>query len=220
MSPFQYIYLFLLIISFLISLFQYVKYGQAYQLKLICCLLGIGVLAEIVQFYMKETSSPYTGFIYHIYNPAEYVMYALIYFQFCKNLQAKRILKASIPIYLLFALLFSTFIYKVVEGQKDTHNHIVGDILKVILPLYYLYELYNDDNQASIVSLPMFWISVGNLFFFSLVAIFMSVRVELQHLDKALERTLYFWLNTIPNYIMYVMYIIGLLCYRPSNNLS
>lgn len=210
----QYIYLSLLILCFFISLSQYVKYGQAYTYKVLFFLLGFGVFTEVIQFYMQETSNKNVGFIYHFYNPIEYILYAFLYLDFYISTKAKKTLLWSIPIYLIFAILGSLFVYGILDGKKDAHNHIIGDPLKVILPLYYLYELYNDDSQESVIILPMFWISVGTMFFFSLVAVFMSIRVELSSLDKELERTLHFWLNTVPNYVMYIMYSIGMLWHR------
>jgi hypothetical protein len=218
MTKGQYIYLSLLILTFLISLLKYPKYGRAYQFSLLCTLLGLGILTEIIQFYIKENKLPYNGLIYHFYNPLEYIFYALIYIQVYQSKTFKRAVQISIPLYLIYAIWGSLFPYSIIIGSKDPHNHILGGLLKVILALYYLFELYQDDNEISPISSSMFWITIGTLFYFSVSTIFMSIRDSLEIQNDALENILHFWFNTIPNCIMYIIYIIGLLCFRPLSN--
>jgi hypothetical protein len=97
----------------------------------------------------------------------------------------------------------------------DVHNFRVGSVLKACMALFYFYELYKDDDSPSPLFLPMFWISVGNLFLFTTSPLIMSLRETFLAYDKDLTSKLYTILNFIPNYVLYLAYSIGLLCKTP-----
>lgn len=216
MPPLFQIYLSLLSVCFIICIIRYKLLN--YPVKLMIWVLGISLAVELFNYLLRIEKSPFFGLVYHFYNPFEYVMLALIYGNSYQSVPAKKNVLNSIFPYLLFAVLGSA--YLLLTNTKSTipddiHNFTVGSILKAFMALYYFYELYNDDSNSSPIHLSMFWISVGNLFLFTMSPLIMSLRETFQAYDKDLTDTLYKYLNFIPNYVMYLTYSVGLLCKPP-----
>ena len=200
------IYLSLLGLSFIISLVRY-RHLPGY-LRLMPVLLGFSLLIEIPG-YILRVNNINNLFLFHIYDIVEYVLIGIMYINAYHSIVAKKYVKVSIFIYLIFCLINSIFFQKIFQ-TADTYNFLVGCVLKTFIVLIYFYEIYQSNDNEKIENLPLFWISVGNFFFFTGTFFVMGLIEEIKIYNAQLADSLHI-INTVLNYLMYIMYSIGLL---------
>lgn len=129
-------------------------------------LLFITFLFELFALYLniKKTSNL---FIYFILTYIEYFGYSYIFYRNIANKKFKLLIGLC---YILFLIFSAFYIY-----QIDSFNHfnsemrVVESFSLIVFSMIYLYILSNEISKKpiNILQTPMFWYSIGILFYFT-----------------------------------------------------
>jgi len=161
-------------------------------------------------------STKYAGlknnlFIFHIFTPLEYVLLALFYRDIIVNSRVKKIISYSIPIFILLAILFSVFIQK-----PDTSNStviMIESVIVIFLSLFFLREVLLLQHATILYRFPLFWISVGILFYFTGNMIIEGLLNYMISHSMQLARRVYH-IGHVFKYLLFLLFIIGAYCNR------
>lgn len=143
-------------------------------------------------------------FLFNIHNHFEVLVPMYMYY---KGLGTPVILKLIKPIAITFVLfgLINIFFIQGFFNSYNSNTFVIGGIIVTFLICIYFYECLLPQNlYYNILQEPLFWVSVGFLFFFvgmSVVVSFYSTIVNLK-LEISGKR-LYFIINQILNVILY-----------------
>jgi hypothetical protein len=158
-------------------------------LKYVGLYVLITFLTEIAAAYYMFKKIP-NHFLYHFLVPVQYVLLALAYKKVILNKLFVKIIKYSIPLFILFAILIGCFVQKITE-----YNSIVcagKNFLLSVWALLYLLDLFFYYNKFVLWKAPEIWItlgllisSLGNFFIEGL----MNTMIKLSH-----NTALYFYL--------------------------
>jgi hypothetical protein len=178
---------------------------------------GVTFIVESIAFYFLFFTFQPTFLLYHFYLPFEYAVLAFIYYKAISKSWKKKLFLISIPVFWALHLFLSLFIQKIDGG--NSYAIMVSLILIVTLSLSYYFELLQKEGTVSLVRDPLFWISTGNLIFYSGVFFLMGFLHFLMKEAPELSRKLMV-INYFLNYILYSLYIIGFLCTIQSKKFS
>jgi hypothetical protein len=150
----------------------------------------------------------YQNLLYTFYGPIEYIFMGYLYSNHYRSLLAKKIVAASVIVYLVFSGIEALFFF---EYFHLSYNFMLRSILIVGLVTYYIYELYIDEDKLTLSREPLLWISIGNFFFFTGVFFLMGLVAKLEEFDVELSDDIYI-LNPVLNIFLYANFIIAFLC--------
>lgn len=103
-------------------------------------------------------------FVYHIFNPAEYLVLCMLYLQVFTNPKIKNAIRGSMPLVVLLSLVFAIFIQP--PNVNNTFIIMLESVLIVMWSLLFLRETLMLQNESRLQQFPMFWVSIGLLFYF------------------------------------------------------
>lgn len=156
----------------------------------------------------------YIYFPYHINQTLDCFFLFLYYFLLLRKRAIRTVIIAGFLLYLLFFIayflrnpkLFFTF---------DPIDFVVESVFVTIFSVYFLADLYLNDDPVNLNANSHFWISIGNLFFYAGAAIFMGYAFTLikknPHLYTQLSYIVFFL-----NLLLYSLYIKAFLCPSPA----
>lgn len=204
MIPMRLIYLIILFISLVLSIFCYKK-DKA--LRVFPYLLSIALLSDIGTTILNHFKINYF-ILYHIYLPIEYTLLSLYFYFTIRNGVVKRAILYSIPLFIILSILFTLKI--VVISKYPNFQTNIECLLLIIWATITIFTIEVKED-VSIVALPVFWISVGVLTYqcgvFPFTGVFNSL-FEPKHVlfDKLRPYQI------VLNYILYIFYSIAFLC--------
>jgi hypothetical protein len=203
----RYIYLCLLIISFLLSLFAF---NKEKRLRFFPFLLGIALITEGITQLIFNSKINF-NFIYHIYIPLEYSLWAGYFYLSIDIQKIKKIILFTIPIFIALSVFIS---FKIVSWHKfPTLQLNIEGILLVIWAVIAIFTIKVQQNKL-IFSLPAFWICIGVLIYYTGIASFMSLYNLISAKNTELFIILRLYLLIIPNCILYTCLSIAFICSR------
>lgn len=117
---------------------------------------------ELTARYIRKEHHQPNVWLYNFSIPVEYLFFAFIFYSFYKKGSFKYLA-------IWFVLLFSVFVIlniSIIQGISifNTNTLMVGSFFMIVLSLSFLYQLYETGEQK-LFRQPMFWLSVGVLFF-------------------------------------------------------
>ncbi len=208
MIDLQQIYIFTVFICFVVSL-QYRKY-HSFSVRILSILLFIILFVETSGYTLRTILKLNNQFLFHFYGPVEYSFMAFLYASHYKNQAAKKSTLISIPVFIVFCIVNSTYLQKLTETP---YNFIVRCCLILLLVLYYFYELIKSNEVLIFSKIPLFWINIGNFFFYAGNFFVMGLMEQLLKKDSSSVSSL-FVINTVLNIFLYLMFMISFLCKR------
>jgi len=129
-------------------------------------LLILFFIANLVDGYSLYQAYNLCGSVWclHFYTPIEYSILVLVFSYWIKNNSIKRILRFSIPLFILIFVLNKLFI-----ESMDHFDYITASIESIILLAISAYVLYNLHNEKldSIFGMSQFWVAVAVLIYFA-----------------------------------------------------
>jgi hypothetical protein len=175
-------------------------------------LLALSLLVELTREVTDDTNSINAAL--SLFIAVEYTLLSLIISNFLYSQRTKRLIRYSIlvlvPVFLLIQIKLSgtSYAYKYLDL-------LIAAPFLCIWTILYLYESAMREEEVEVSRDPMFWISLGNLLFFS--GSFFSYGFGNYMVQKGeLELSeIIFWIARILNILLYIMYIIGFLCLPP-----
>jgi hypothetical protein len=148
-------------------------------------------------------------FISHIFTPVQYLILSLLYSYEISTVPIRPIIQASIPVFIGICILLSLFVQKMTDN--DSIATIIGFIGLILWPLLFLRQTLKLQEVNSLLRFPMFWISVGLLFYFigSLATEGMLDYLISHDMEMAQK---VFLLTYIFKYMLFIMLFIGAWC--------
>jgi len=146
--------------------------------------------------------------IYHLFNPIEYSVLCSYYLKACNVSRLKGTVAWSIPVFILFSLFISCFLYHF-KSLPALNINVEGCLLFIIFT-HLLFSLEVHIN-IFIYTIPDFWISVGILIFFGGVFVLFGLYSKLHYLDKIRTLELFDIITKPLNIILYSCFITGLI---------
>ena len=198
------IYLTILFISLVLSIFSYKKDKALYLFPF---LLSAALLSDLVATVLKYFGFNYF-FLYHIYLPIEYSLLAYYFYLTIRNVQIKRVILYSIPIFIVFSLMFSLEI--VLISKYPNFQTIIECLLLVTWATIAIFTIEVKED-VSILSLPVFWICVAILIYQCGVFTFTGVFNFLLDTKPALLDKIKPY-QIVLNCILYTLYSVAFIC--------
>ncbi|MGD1842185.1 MAG: hypothetical protein ACFB0B_15005 [Thermonemataceae bacterium] len=198
-------YLPLMIIAFIIGLTKY-PFFQPNYLKTFVGFIFISILPEVIPIWWEKDNH----IIYNIYRLIETPYLCWLYSRAVHKGITRQILTIiTIVAPLVFILTLTDW------HQYNTTGGLISNIVIIFIIVTYFLDLLRKPTVVDLIRLPLFWISVGLLFFYIGNTPFHGILNYLnQHYRQmAVE---YMLLTHILIIIMYICFIIGFLC-RPLN---
>ena len=202
-------YTYFIAISLLVSLLVYKKPTRFY-LKLFPPFLLLTLIAEIYASWLYTVGKNNTA-IYNFFSTFEFCFYLFIISIIIKEITVKRIIRVTVLLYAIAAVINIVFILKMKEFHVTTYT--VGCLLIVVFCIYYFGELFRFPEQGKLLHNPAFWICSALLFFYccgfplyGLINQWNGIsRLVLEHFVDIV---------TILNIFLYSLFTIAFLCTR------
>lgn len=198
------IYLTLILISLVLSIFSYKKDKALYLFPF---LLSAALLSDLGATVLKHYGINFF-FLYHIYLPLEYGFLAYYFYLTINKSFVKKIILYSIPLFTILSVVFSFTIV----GIKEYPNWqtLIECILLIIWVVIALFPIETKEG-TSILTAPMFWICIGVLIYqcgiFTYTGMFNYLfKSKIELLNKLRPYQIGF------NYILYLSYSIAFIC--------
>jgi hypothetical protein len=205
MSELIALYFVSVLLALMAILFTY--HRHVFSVKLLAFLLIAIILVEGVGLVLKHYGYSHRS-VYKLYGPTEYIFIGYLYASHFRNQRACQIVIISIGLFLLLSITES---FLLPNYFKARFNFLLRSLLIISLVLYYFYELYTDDLVLRLQNEPLFWISVGNFFFYTGTFFVMGLVAKLEKVNFELSEKV-FLINPMLNIFLYSMFTVGFLC--------
>jgi len=202
------LYLILLSTCFVIIILRYNKLPKPF--KLFIPLLSLGLAVELIRFLL-DIENPVSVFFFSIYTPFEYSILSFFYFWIIRNIKIKNAILISIPVFIAVSVYIQFFIH----AQNFFYYYLdvlIESPLVCAWSLCVLFQISVDESEIYVRNNPVFWMTFGNLIFFSGSLFsygFGSYFLNLKHKD--FSEAIFFFAKIL-NLILYVFYIISFTC--------
>jgi len=133
--------------------------------RLLLLLMFLALLVECLAYVMSKWGGYSSYPIYHIYTVVEYVFLMQIFSQTVTSRIFSRILRFSVPLFGLFALL--NIVLWQPLNEPNTNATILTSIIMVIVAVSWFFLTLNEMRYSRIEKSSAFWICVGVLIYFS-----------------------------------------------------
>ncbi|MEP7264238.1 MAG: hypothetical protein ABI772_07065 [Bacteroidota bacterium] len=208
MNILQEVYFVLLFIT--LTLFIIALKNNVYYVKIIVLLITLWLLVSASAMLLSRVAGVKNNlFIFHISTPLEYLLICLLYRNVVENKSVRSMINLSIPVFFVLSILFSLFI------QKPTVNNsyivLIEYVILIFLSLFYLREILLLQQVTVLHRFPMFWISVGILFYYTGNLIIEGMlNYMINHSMELALRT--YRLSYVFKYLIFLLFIIGAVC--------
>ena len=160
-----FIYLIVLVISFLCSLLSFRLHYSSY-LKFFSLFLGFTVLTEFCAYYLPGYLNIHTNYpIYNIYILLQGIFYAFYFRYIIHSSRMRR--GINIFLFLFPVFWFTTTITEFRLTSWNSYAVMAGDLFIISCCAVYLYRLFTSVSVVNFWRLPEFWIAAGSIVYFS-----------------------------------------------------
>lgn len=200
----KYVYYGVMVLALLASL-RGIKHRQYF---LFIPLLALSIAVEIARDVVSEETKHYLNFFIAI----EYTLLALIISGFIHSRSKRLLIRASIFILVPLFIFIQLFLarnpaYKYFDMMIEAPFLCAWTIL-------YLFETVKQEEDFEVTKNPMFWISLGNLLFFSGSFFSYGFGSYLASQGNTHMAEIIFLIARVLNILLYILYFIGFLCLK------
>lgn len=206
MSVYNAIYLGLICVALILAIRSFLSgvKKSVYILLVLLATLLVEIFSTVaIAFHINFS------WTYHLFNPIEYTLFCLYYLNGCNLQKLRPIVVYSIPVFIVFSLLTSCFIYHF-QSMPAMNINVEGFLLFILYT--HLLFCIDVDLDTRVYRHPDFWISIGVLMFFGGVFIFLGLYPFLFNLNFGETMILFSEITRPLNIIFYGCIIIGLIC--------
>jgi len=193
-------------------LLYYKRLGKEYImfLPLIVFAILTQVIGDVVNqdLPLEEKKS----FMFHIYQPIEYSLLALFYYQTLMGRKLKTVILITIPLFIIFCVYYYSSNSQSFSGPDFT-DFTVEAILICIFVIIFFSQLLNRRVYLTLTSYPSFWINTGNLIFYAGNLLVMGAHFYISKQDVKLAEELLV-INHYSNLFLCILYLIGFGCLK------
>jgi hypothetical protein len=195
--------------AFAVGVFRWKSQNRdQHLLMLLLCLVLLTEVAGKILWHLGKNNL----FLYHFYCVGEFTLLALLYERNLVGLIESFYIRMLIGIFVSFAVVNTLFYQPLTEFNSNTT--FVGSLLLIILSMLYFYKLLRDLEHRKLERVPMFWINMSVLSYFSGALMLFHVANELIPLPEE-ERTAIWGTHSVFNIVHYVLYAIALTANDP-----
>jgi hypothetical protein len=175
--------------------------------KFIAIYMGVLIIASAVAIVIVDLNQSSSNLIvFHVLAPVEYTVLSLLYYHTFKGIRVKRAIGYSIPVFIMICILFSLYVQPV--ESNNSYVVIIESTIITLWSLLFLRETIILQMESALQRFPMFWISIGLLFYF-----IGSVTVEgllnyLMDFSMDLARRVYRMIFIL-KYLLFILLMIG-----------
>ncbi|HEY9257886.1 hypothetical protein [Chitinophaga sp.] len=211
MNGWVYAYYVLLVTCFIISLFHL----QFREVKILSVLLGISIITEVI---VELIGTEGLGFfiVYHFFVVLEYSLITIILRSGIKDYRWRLLMGVSIFVFGIVSLFYSF-----VLGGWHAFPGINITIESFLVICWCLLSFFSitPESEDSIFRHPVFWITLAFFIYFAASVSVNAFYNLLLENDTTRARHFFAVLNSLSNYLLYIMLIKGVVCFR-SNRIS
>lgn len=198
-------------LCFLVSLSVYFTQTISYSyLKLFSPFLLLTLLLESLGSYLG-TIGKNNVILYNFFSTFEFCYYLWIISWIINDRKWKKIIRMSIPVYGLMAVVNILFIQKM--KTFHTMTYAIGCLLIVFFCIYYFFELFRVPKSEKLLKNPAFWICSGLLFFYCCGFPLFGLINSWSNISKFVLNN-FGTIVTILNFFLYSLFMIAFLCIR------
>jgi hypothetical protein len=174
--------------------------------RILLTLLFNAVIVELAGriLWMNEWSNL---FLYHFYAVAEFLLLSTLYSRHLNGLIKPLYIKSLMIAFLIFAVVNSLFFQSL--KQFNSNVTFIEGLLLIVLSIVYFYKLLRDLDHKKLERVPMFWINMSVLTYFSGALILFHVANDLIPLPLK-ERGAIWGTHALFNVVHYCLYGIAL----------
>lgn len=181
--------------------------GRAFSGRIILIYLILILVTSIASIYVLVVAKLNNNlFIFHLFTPIQYLLLSLLYSHEIASNRIKRIINYSIPLFIVLSILFSLFVQKLTDNNSVIT--IIESIGLITWPLLFLKQTLELQKVNSLLGFPMFWISVGILFYFVGTLITQGMLDYLIKHDMEIAQKVFLF-TYIFKYLLFIMLSIG-----------
>lgn len=202
------LYYLLVFASLLILIFRRKKLDKRVQIFIPLLLLSLAV--EGARFTLTN-DHPIPKFLFSIYTPIEYFLLSLFAISILNSNLIKKMIWGTIPVFVVLSL----FVQFKMESSNYFYKYLdvlIEAPLVLTWTLLYVFQLFSDEKTFHFKSNPVFWISMGNLLFFSGSFFSYGFGSYLHNAGQYNLSEAIFWIERVLNIFLYIIYVIGFLC--------
>jgi hypothetical protein len=180
-------------------------------------LLALSLAVEVAREFLK--GQPEITKYFNLYIAAEYALLALIISKFIYSRNKRLIILGSIFV-LVPLFVFIRFVLVPKNPSYQFLDLMIESPFLCAWTILYLFETVKQEEEFEVAKNPMFWISLGNLLFFSGSFFSYGFGSYLASKGNAHMADIIFWIARILNILLYIFYFIGFLCVRKKMSYS
>lgn len=197
-------------ILLVIAVISYSITGREVYARIVLVYLLLVLLTSVATIYvlvvLKLTNNL---FIFHLFTPVQYLILSLLYRHEIADGRTRKVISWSIPVFITLSILFSVFVQKI--SDNNSIITIVESIALITWPLLFLKQTLAMQKVQSLLAYPMFWISVGILFYFVGSVITQGMLDYLIKHDMEIAQKVFLF-TYIFKYLLFIMLSIGAWC--------
>lgn len=177
-------------------------------IPLIAFSLGVEIARE---FVLPDTQMDRATLLLTVM--VEYSLLSLIISNFIQEKIKRQIIIYSNYLMIPLFMIIQLFIIKDNDSYRFLNQMIAGPLI-CAWTILYLFDVAKHDQEFAITKNPIFWVSLGNLLFYS--GSFFSYGFGPYFMSKGKEEVAdaVYWIARILNILLYILYAIGFLCLR------
>jgi hypothetical protein len=208
------IYIKIYIAFLLLALLSYIAARRKEQhAKWIILYLGLCLATTVAAIVVLRLGWKYNTPIFHLFTLLEYTVLSLLFYNVLSSERLKRVVLVSVPVFIVTAAAFSLFVQKY-DTDNNSYVIIIESILIILWSMFFLREVLLLQQVTSLQGFPLFWASVGILFYFTgnLIIEGMMNYLYRHSMEDALRA---YHFGYVFKYLMFLMFTIGAFC-RPA----
>lgn len=156
--------------------------------------------------------------LFNIFDPVEFFVIPLFYHYHLTSRGLKNLIRGYLFIFPIFVIVNLTWIQNF--HQLATLSYVVGAGFTMLLTMAYLWQLYTSDDTESIFRDPVFWISLGYVFYCAVSIPYLGMLNDLWDKHPVFTRQYYFIMYYGAIIINRIFLTVAFICMNRSVNRS
>jgi len=199
------------ILSALVPLLGLIKFrALSFELKILGLLVAISFLCDAASLYLKPLFNISTNYAGTSYRLAEFILLLAIYY---RMLHGRSKVGLFISLGLIFVLLFFINLLYIQKDAINSYTKVYTSLVFIFFSILYFFQLMKDLPTLHLQRLPMFWINVAVLVYFSgnfFLFLLSDYLVKVLHDNLIIYWTFHDLLNILKNLVFAIAFWQGI----------
>lgn len=204
------------LIAFCIGISLYKKVISDPVFLTLAILLTITLIVESIGYYNILTKNRIIGWLFSVFLPVQYFLYALYFRNIIKSVKIKKAIAISIVFVFVWNICNAIFFQNL--KTLNTYAIIIACLFYCAWSSIYLTQLLQTSQTDTLSQNPHFWICSGTLFFYSISFFIIAFIQIINKGNNGLASQLWFLVRVF-NIILYGLYAYGFICQTKYQNL-